>query len=68
MSIVQTSDVFCDVKRCPQWAHGCSTTHGAADARRLAKRNGWTRRKVGDRWADLCPDHRDATTLDADTP
>ena len=51
MSITITTDVFCD--RCPMWVHGVTGSGSrSADARRVAKASGWTRRDG----RDLCPD------------
>lgn len=54
--------VHCDVEDC-YWHHDNPSTISAADARRWAKRAGWTRRRVNFRnhhkIMDLCPTHVD---------
>ncbi len=59
MSIVKTYDVFCDVKGCNLWSEGCTGSVAGSptkEAREIAANRGWTRVKVNNRLADLCPD------------
>lgn len=62
MSIVLTHDVFCDGTDpstggpCPAWTHGATGQDGAAIARRIARSDGWARRRVEGKLRDLCPD------------
>lgn len=59
MSIVITTDVFCDL--CGNWIHGAlGPTPNARGARRKAKANGWDRRHVsGGGVIDICPGCRE---------
>jgi hypothetical protein len=63
MTVRRFSTLFCDADDggCGEWADvddGVGTHDDARSLRRAAKRRGWTRAKVGDRWQDFCPAHR----------
>lgn len=55
MSIVLTTDVFCDHPDCGDWEGGVVTGRRskAKEARAYAKRNGWSISRQG----DFCPRH-----------
>lgn len=61
MSIVVTTDVFCDGEDCGQWTHGCvGPTQNAKKARKNASRTGTGSREEAP-WGykqgkDLCPE------------
>lgn len=64
MSIVRTSDVFCDIGKpgCLGWASDCSATdglesHPADVARARAKHDGWVLRTG----RDICPECQKST-------
>ena len=56
MSIVVTTDVFCDW--CPVWTSGTTGRNRirARLARRNARENGWATKRSASGWVDLCPD------------
>lgn len=52
MSITTSKDVFCDV--CSVWIHG-GVEITDKTARKVAKAQGWKRRKVNGKSIDICP-------------
>ena len=53
MSTAREVTVWCDVEGCPEWGPQDQYATTAAEARRLARRDGWVYRNGN----DLCPQH-----------
>lgn len=53
MNTTITTDIFCDI--CHDWICGVTGIEPhIKQARKVAKQNGWTRRRVNGRMLDLC--------------
>ena len=53
MSTAREVTVWCDVAECPEWGPQGQYASTAAEARKMARRDGWVRRNGN----DLCPRH-----------
>ncbi len=59
MTATKHITIWCDFTDCVEWIdHGESTVE---ETRRLARLEGWVRRRVGMGYQDLCRKHRETT-------
>lgn len=59
MSATRTITIRCDNEGCVNWEYGASSRRATVDdARMFLIRKGWSRKKVGGKYLDLCPECR----------
>lgn len=64
MSVTISTHIFCDL--CHNWNPDVGVSGvmepRTAEARKIARKHGWIRKKVNGRYIDVCPDCKDKDT------